>query len=81
MAGIPNYKSNLYKEEKSEIVKIKINDSVTVLGTDKNLGSTLLATDWVKTDTHLNKTSSNCVVKQRDWYLNCNKAIECCVNV
>ena len=35
MAGIPNYKSNLYKEEKSEIDKIKINDSVTVLGTDR----------------------------------------------
>ena len=78
LIGIRHWKSNLSKEEKSEIDKIKINDSVRVLGTDKNLGPALLATDWVKTQTftHLNDTSSYRVVTQRDWVVNRNKVIE-----
>ena len=63
-----HWKSNLSKEERAEIDKIKNDDSVRVLGTDKKLGPAVLQTDWVKAETlnHLNDSNSCCVITQKE---------------
>ena len=51
---------------------VQNDDSVRVLGTDKNLGPALLQTDWVKSETlnHLNDSNSYCVITQKE-YMQC----------
>ena len=74
----PHWKNNLSKGEKAEINKIKNDDSVRDLGTDKNLGPALLQTDWIKSETlnHLNDSNSYCVITQKEWMQCRYKVIE-----
>ena len=45
--NIPHWKNNLSKQEREELRELKSNPNITVLPADKNLGPSLLATDWV----------------------------------
>jgi len=44
--NIPHWKNNLTKQEREELQELKSNPHIKVLPTDKNLGSSLLSTDW-----------------------------------
>ena len=46
----PRWKDNLTRQERTELKELKNNQTVRVLPTDKNLGSALLSTDWVKNE-------------------------------
>ena len=49
--NIPHWKNNLSKQEREELKELKSNPNIKVLPTDKNLGPSLLSTDWVQTET------------------------------
>ena len=68
--NIPHWKNNLSKQEREELRELKSNPNITVLPADKNLGPSLLATDWVQAETlrHLHDELSYRKVTQRDWY-------------
>ena len=70
--NIPHWKNNLSKQEREELKELKSNPNIKVLPTDKNLGPSLLSTDWVQTETlrHLHDELSYRKVTQQDWYDN-----------
>ena len=70
--NMPRWKNNLSKQDREELQQLKSNPNIKVLPTDKNLGPSLLATDWVQAETlrHLHDELSYRKVTQQDWYDN-----------
>ena len=68
--NIPHWKNNLSKLEREELRELKSNPNIKILPADKNLGPSLLATDWVQAETlrHLHDELSYRKVTQQDWY-------------
>ena len=68
--NIPHWENNLSKQERAELRELKSNPNIKVLPADKNLGPSLLATDWVQAETlrHLPDELSYRKVTQQDWY-------------
>ena len=81
--NIPHWKNNLSKQEREELKELKSNPNIKVLPTDKNLGPSLLSTDWVQTETlrHLHDELSYRKVTQQDWYDNRLNVINSCEEV
>ena len=68
--NILHWKNNLSRQERAELRELKSNPNIKVLPADKNLGPSLLATDWVQAETlrHLHDELSYRKVTQQDWY-------------
>lgn len=66
-----HWKNNLSSVEREELNAIKADETVRVLGTDKNLGPALVSTDWVKTETlrQLSDIKSYSIVTIEEWTL------------
>ena len=77
-AAKPKWKHNLSREDRAELAQLRDNELVRVLNTDKNLGPTLMATEWVRTETmkHLNDPNSYTVVGREDWTVRWQEVID-----
>ena len=67
----PPWKNNLSSAERGKLNTIKADETVQVLGTDKNLGPVLVSTDWDKTEIlrQLRDTKSYSIVTIEEWTL------------
>ena len=67
----PHWRRDLSAYDREELNQIKNDDSVRVLDADKNLGSALLSTDWVRNETlrQLHDKQSYSIITHEDWIL------------
>ncbi len=67
----PHWRNNFSSADREELNLIRANTSIRVLGADKNLGPTIVATDWVRTETlrQLNDRQSYSIVSIEEWGL------------
>lgn len=74
----PHWKCNLTRQERTELLELKNNTKVRILPADKNLGPTLLNTDWVKEETlrHLHDQQSYSRVTLDVWNSRREKVIQ-----